>query len=244
MFQLLPVDARLCAALVAGIVLLRFAEHRPAGDLGFALNRKAPVQFGAGMAVGVAGLAVACLLLVVVGAIRYEPEGGTVAGWVKTTVQALLIFAIPAAAEEAMFRGYAFQKLVDAFGAIAATIMASALFAWAHRHNPSINGFALFNIGAAGVMLSVAYLRTGSLWFATGLHLAWNWTMATLFDLPVSGLRLFDTPLYDAVDRGPVWFTGGSFGPEAGVSGLLGITLITVCVVLMTRNKEWLTYKR
>jgi uncharacterized protein len=39
----------------------------------------------------------------------------------------------------------------------------------------------LANIFLAGVMLAVAYLRTRSLWFATGVHLGWNWTMATLW---------------------------------------------------------------
>jgi hypothetical protein len=71
------------------------------------------------------------------------------------------------------------------------------------------------------VLLSLAYLRTRSLWFATGVHLGWNWVMAALLDFPVSGLTFFDTPLYDAVVRGAPWWTGGDFGPEAGLAGTL-----------------------
>src|SRR5690606_35760065 len=80
---------------------------------------------------------------------------------------------------------------------------------------------AFVNIFLAGVMLALAYLRTRSLWFATALHAGWNWTMATLFAFPVSGLTMIDTPLYDAVERGTDWWTGGEFGPEAGVVGTL-----------------------
>ena len=231
----------LVAAVGAGVLLLKTLEHRSANDLGFALNRKAPLQVGVGYVLGVGGLALACLLMVVVGSLRYVREGGTAAGWASSTMAALWVFAIPAAAEEALFRGYAFQKLVEAIGGVAATILASCAFAFAHRNNPGVDGIAFFNIAAAGAMLAVAYLRTGSLWFTTGLHMAWNWTMAALFDLPVSGLRLFDTPLYDAVDRGPRWVTGGSFGPEAGFAGLIGIALITTGVIVTTRKREWLT---
>jgi biotin transport system substrate-specific component len=38
---------------------------------------------------------------------------------------------------------------------------------------------------------AAAYLRTLSLWFATALHIGWNWATASLFDLPVSGITDF-----------------------------------------------------
>jgi uncharacterized protein len=77
----------------------------------------------------------------------------------------------------------------------------------------------------------VAYLRTLSLWFATAVHLGWNWAMATLFDLPVSGIRAFDTPLYEPVVGGPVWWSGGAFGPEGGLVGTLGFGCALVAVL-------------
>jgi hypothetical protein len=73
-------------------------------------------------------------------------------------------------------------------------------------------------------------LQTRSLWFATAVHLGWNWTMATLFDLPVSGLRLVDTPLYDASVHGPLWLTGGGFGPEGGLVATGGFVLMMLAV--------------
>jgi hypothetical protein len=82
---------------------------------------------------------------------------------------------------------------------------------------------AIVNIFLAGVLLSLAYVRTRSLWFATGLHAGWNWTMASLFGFPVSGLSIVDTPLYDARETGADWWTGGAFGPEAGLAGTLAV---------------------
>jgi hypothetical protein len=98
----------------------------------------------------------------------------------------------------------------------------AVLFALLHAGNPNVRPLGLANICLAGVLLSVAYLRTRSLWFATGVHLGWNWTMASLLDLPVSGLEL-DAPLYTGVETGPDWWTGGTFGPEAGLAATAAI---------------------
>src|SRR5690606_19908912 len=143
-----------------------------------------------------------------------------------------------AAAEEALFRGYPFQVLVEALGPAVATVALSAAFAVAHAGNPGANAFALVNIFLAGVLLSVAYLRTRSLWFATAVHLGWNWTMGSLLDLPVSGLEMLDTPLYEPAAGGPEWVTGGGFGPEAGLAGTVGFALALLGVVRLVKLRE------
>ena len=237
----LQTAATLLAALLAGWLLLGVLEQRPPGDLGFRLQRKAWPQMLIGIALGVSGLLFAALLLVAMGGLRYVPRAGTFAGWLSGALRMLAVLLIPAAAEEALFRGYPFQKLVEGLGAVLATVAASVAFAVAHMQNPSVDALALFNIFIAGVMLSVAYLRTRSLWFATGVHVGWNWSMVALADLPVSGLKLYDAPLYDPVDRSPAWLGGGAFGPEAGVVGMLGLLAIVAGIWWLTRKTRWLT---
>jgi membrane protease YdiL (CAAX protease family) len=227
----------LFAAILAGALLLRFVEKRPVSDLGFAADLKAGPELGRGMLVGMSGLLLACVVVFLAGGLAFMEDSGTMRLWGASVLTSLIFLAIPAAAEEALFRGYAFQKLVEGFGAPLATIAASAVFAIAHARNPAVNGFALFNIFLAGVVLSLAYLRTKSLWFATGVHLGWNWAMAGLLDLPVSGLELFDAPLYEPVDYGPSWLTGGAFGPEAGLAGVIGLLVMLGGVIVTTRKK-------
>jgi hypothetical protein len=229
----------LAAAVLAGSFLLVLVERRPWHELGLALRSQTGRELLVGWLLPCAALLIVALALLLSGGLRYQTDSGTWPGWLLGSAQLLLALAIPAAAEEALFRGYPFQKLVAAIGPVFATLLASAGFAWAHRHNPGVGAFALINIFAAGVMLSMAYLRTRSLWFVTAVHLGWNWQMAGPLDLPVSGLELFDTPLYEPRDLGTPWLTGGAFGPEGGLAGLVALLLLTAAVWLYTgRNYQ------
>lgn len=227
----------LLVAVAVGSMLLVFGERRPWHQLGLALQRRTPRDVLVGLLVPCAALLLVVGFLALTRGVVYGRDSGSLGGWLAGTAQLLLVLAIPAAAEEALFRGYPFQKLVEAVGPVIATVLASAGFAIAHRHNPGVNAFALINIFVAGVMLSLAFLKTRSLWFATAVHLGWNWQMAGPLDLPVSGLELFDAPLYEPVRLGTPWITGGSFGPEGGIAGLLALLLVTVAVWFYTKQK-------
>jgi membrane protease YdiL (CAAX protease family) len=231
------VSLELAAALFAGWLLLVWMDRRPPGALGFAMDPAAPRDAAFGLLLGAAAIGVAAGVLAVAGSARWVADTGTVPEYVATLARAFVFFAVAAAAEEALFRGYAFQALVQGIGAWPAVLLSSAAFALAHRWNPGVDGVALANIFAAGVMLGWAYLRTRSLWFCTAVHLGWNWAMSAVLEFPVSGLRR-DVPLYDQVSVGPRWFTGGDFGPEGGVAATLAILLLTVLLLRTRRVRE------
>jgi len=206
----------LCAGFGASMVMLRVVDRRPLAALGFALEPRAVRDSVVGFLIGGAILGGTVGVLAMAGTVRWVADDGTAADYAATLALALGSFAVAAAAEEVMFRGYAFQAMVQGMGAWPAVLLSSALFALFHGANPNVNGLGLANIFLAGIMLAVAYLRTRSLWFATAVHLGWNWVMSALLDFPVSGLQL-DTPLYSVRQMGGAWWTGGAFGPEAGI---------------------------
>jgi hypothetical protein len=82
----------------------------------------------------------------------------------------------------------------------------------------------------AGLFLGVVYLKTASLWWATGAHIGWNWGLGFLADLPVSGLNLVDSPLYEGVPKGAPWVSGGAFGPEGSLLATAGLGLAALLV--------------
>lgn len=222
------------AALLAGWIVLARLDRRSPAALGFALSRDVPREIGVGLAVGGALILVASILLFATGTARFVPDSGTVAGLAGMLVWSLLFFVLAAANEEILFRGYPFQLLVSLLGRWPAVLITSAAFSGAHAWNPHVDALAFLNIFLAGVLLALAYLRTRSLWFTTAVHAGWNWTMASLVGFPVSGLTSIDTPLYDVAEHGAAWWTGGGFGPEAGVAGTAALC---IGIVWMLRNR-------
>ena len=134
-----------------------------------------------------------------------------------------------ALAEELMFRGYPFQRLVEAIGATGAIVVFAVLFGVVHLSNPGASIWGLTNTVAIGVLLSVTYLRTSALWLPWGIHFAWNTTLGLVLGLPVSGLRLFNVAVH-ATATGPKWLTGGNYGIEASAPGALAILVGLVIV--------------
>jgi hypothetical protein len=148
-----------------------------------------------------------------------------------------MVLATGAMTEELMFRSYPFQRLLEAVGPVAATLLMSVLFGVAHGANPHASRLALFNTFAVGVLLCVAYLRTRALWLPWGIHFAWNTTLGMVFGLPVSGLNDFAV-IVRARASGPRWVTGGAYGIEASAVGTFMILLGFIPLVLLTRRRQ------
>lgn len=218
------------AAFVPGAILLLKLDGRTAGSMGLAWTPAVPKEIGLGLGVGLGSIALAAAIMFAAGGLSYTAGPGDAVGWLTTMGWSFAFFAVPALAEEVLFRGYAFQVTVRVVGPVAGTLAASTLFALAHLSNPSAAPLGLVNIFLAGLLLSVAYLRTRSLWFASALHLGWNWGMAGPLDLPVSGLELVNAPLYEPTVGGHAWLTGAGFGPEGGIVGSIGFAVALVAV--------------
>jgi len=223
--------------LIASAVMMRWVERRPFAAIGLPLGKDMWRGWLQGAGIGAAFMVLIVVVQTVVGWLRPTPDAGTVTAWLGMQAGMALMFAVAAAAEELLMRGYAFQVLVEGTGVWPAVIITSVLFALIHLGNPNIDAIALVNVGLAGVILAGVYLRTRSLWVAIGLHWAWNWVMAGWFDLPVSGID-FDVPGYDTVELGPDTFTGGVFGPEAGIVLTFVAMLLIVWIYNTPRLKK------
>ncbi|GAB2844710.1 hypothetical protein GCM10027176_55560 [Actinoallomurus bryophytorum] len=69
-------------------------------------------------------------------------------------------------------------------------------------------------------MLGAAYMATRALWLPIGIHFAWNVAEAG-FGTAVSGKSSEFGGLIQTRLSGPTALTGGTFGPEAGLAGIL-----------------------
>jgi len=149
----------------------------------------------------------------------------------------VLIFIIGAFGEELLFRGYLFQTMVEGTGRIIAVVVFASFFGFAHASNPNVTFFSLVNVALAGVWLSLAYFKTRTLWFPIALHFSWNFFQNHIFSFPVSGIQLEKYQLGVLTQSGPVWLTGGTFGPEGGALA----TLMLVVAGLFIYFSDWIT---
>lgn len=213
-------------------------DHRPFSEFGFRFSQKWLKEFFIGNAMAALAIAGIVCIQLAMGWMEYksiqQPEldravtGGLIY-WV-------LMMAGVSVWEEAYFRSYLITNLRDGFqfnvtgnrGAILIAVLISSLaFGILHLGNPNSTWISTINIAIAGMVLAYPYIVTKSVAISVGMHLSWNYFQGAVFGLPVSG-QPFDQSLMIAHVSGPIAFTGGSFGPEAGAAGLLGLMILLV----------------
>jgi membrane protease YdiL (CAAX protease family) len=150
----------------------------------------------------------------------------------------LATLAVSALVEEIAFRGYPFRRLIKAMGPTGATVVMSLFFGLLHAFNPDATWISVLITMFAGVLLSLAWLRTHGLWLGWGLHFAWNASMGVLFGLPVSGIVDFSSVVQTRA-IGAHWLTGGYYGPEGALLTLPVLVAGIVVLVLVTSDYAW-----
>ena len=89
----------------------------------------------------------------------------------------LLIGFLAPAGEELYFRGLIYRWLRDQWGPASAAPLSALLFAGAHFYYPLPH---MLLVALLGLVLAIAYERSGSLWVSIGIHAAQNTTVVIL----------------------------------------------------------------
>jgi len=146
----------------------------------------------------------------------------------------LIAFLFVGYYEELLVRGYLLRNLAEGLGfgpinsrwaLLLAWLLTSALFGFLHAGNPNATFVSSFSIGLAGLFLGLGILLTGELAIPIGVHIAWNFFQGNIFGFPVSGTRVSEATVFAIQQGGPEQWTGGAFGPEAGLIGLVAIAV-------------------
>ena len=224
----------------------RFFDRRLFSDIGLQLNKDWWLDFGFGMAIG--ALLMAAIFLTewaagwinISGTFQTDKPGQP---FVLAILLPILYFIAVGVNEELLSRGYQLKNMSEglnfaAFGPRGALLLAvfasSAVFGLLHLGNPNTTALSTINIVMAGFLLAAGYVLTGQLAISIGLHITWNFFQGNVFGFPVSGLEFFQTTFIATDQSGPQLWTGGAFGPEAGlltpVATLVGVLLIILWV--------------
>jgi uncharacterized protein len=228
---------------IVGFAFLRILERRRA-PLGMTIGLPRRVTSRAEWATGAAigwGIAVAAVLPMVF-ARALNVRFWTAPRAYELLALNLVTLALFALTAMLAYAGYPFQRLIEAVGPTRATIL-MALFAGVLRmieqNSPVANpGTAIFVAVVGSLLISIAWLRTHGLWLSWGLTFAWNASLAMLFGLPIQGFTGYASVI-DTRSHGPLWLTGGSYGPAGGLLAAIFFLAAIPILVLVTSDYAW-----
>lgn len=222
----------LVIAIIAGWICGKFLEDLPFRALGAWLTKSWLKDLVLGLIFGALAVSLAVSIAVVFGGLSFTFNNGAGQSAILLTLGvSLVIFAVAAAAEEALFRGYMLQTFTRAGLAWFAIALTSIFFGMVHLGNSSANWISTVNTIIAGIWFSVAYLKTRTLWLVFGLHFMWNWMQGSFFGIEVSGTTDISTaPFLLEIDRGPAWLTGENYGIEGGIACTISLIIFTLLI--------------
>jgi CAAX protease family protein len=213
---LLNQELILAAGAFGAAALMGKFEQRSIGAYGLPARRALRSSFWQGILWGFAMISAMILLIRAFGGFTFGEfalRGGAILGYATLWS---VVFLTVGFFEEFFFRGYTQFTLTTGIGFWPAATILSALFGMAHLMNPGEGVVGALSVFVIGMFFCLTLKRTGSLWFAVGLHTAFDWGETFFYAVPNSGIvapgQLFRSSLH-----GPRWLTGGTVGPEGSV---------------------------
>ena len=149
--------------------------------------------------------------------------GGMQVHGLATTGSALWISALAwlvaniciGVAEEFWYRSYFLQTLWKAFGFWPGALIIALIFTADHYfYKTGETIWDVITLMSLSLLMCYSVLRTGTLWFAVGFHVAFDYMQLFVIGTP-NGSQVPVGRLLDVSFSGPAWLTGGVLGTEA-----------------------------
>jgi hypothetical protein len=245
----------LLAVLSAVLITGKWIDRREISGFGLQLSKAWWQDFGFGLVLG-------ALLMGLIFLAAWLTRNLQITGYFQKVtlntpfiwqfLDAVFFFSCVGIYEELILRGYFLINLAEGLkfswlgkkaALITALVISSLIFGVLHIANPNASWISTITISLAGVFLGLGLVLTGRLGISIGLHLTWNFFQGNVFGFPVSGSR-FGVSLIETELTGPVWLTGGAFGPEAGVLGLLAMLIGCMLILLWVCRQGKLALKK
>lgn len=212
--------------------VMSLLEHRPVSVYGLPGSEFLGKRFWLGFLLGLFEVGLLIGLIAAFGGYSFGPlaiHGAQILRWGAFH---LILFIMVGLFEEFCFRGYIQYTLGEAIGFWPAALLLSVGFGLVHLRNQGEGIVGAASVAIVGLFLAFTLRRTGSLWFAVGLHASFDWGETFLFSVPNSGLTM-PGQLSHSILHGPTWLAGGSVGPEGSVFCFLTMGLQFLVVALL-----------
>jgi CAAX protease family protein len=217
--------AALCA--IAAALILGRLERRHFADYGMPLAQAFGKNFWIGLLWGTAAISALMLLIHLLSGYSFGTVDLSRADVVRYGLEWAAVFVFVGIYEEFFFRGYLLFTLTSGMGFWPTALLLSLAFGAVHLRNPGEGPVGALSVFVTGMFLCFTLRRTGTLWFAIGLHAAYDFGETYLYSVPDSGIV---TPghLLASSFHGPAWLTGGTVGPEGSVFDFVVMAILFI----------------
>lgn len=221
------------SVLAAFIPALLFAKYegRSIDDYGMPRQNAFGKNFWVGVVWGLVAVTFFLLLMRVVGVFYFGAPVLHGARILKFAAFWGLTFLLVGLFEEFVTRGYSQFILSKGIGFWPTAVLLSAAFGALHLLNSGEEWIGALGAALIGLFFCLTLRRTGTLWFAVGMHASWDWGESYLYSVPDSGQKAVGH-LMNSTFHGSPWLTGGTVGPEGSV---LLFVLIAVLWIVFDR---------
>jgi membrane protease YdiL (CAAX protease family) len=221
-------------ALVATAIFAMF-EQRGLGAYGLPLRRAAGANTWEGFIAGLAMAGAVAMGMYLLGGMQIHGLAMTGQALAMAGLAWLGANVLVGLAEELWFRAYFLQSLWKSIGFWPASIVIAAIFAALHYFfKEGENVWDVITLVSLSMMLCYSVKRTGTLWFAVGFHIAFDFMQFFVIGSP-NGNLIPQGRLFDVTFNGPAWLTGGVLGTEASFLMYPAIALLWLYIVARFR---------
>ncbi len=213
--QLLEESLLVVAAMLPALFLSKLEGCR-FGAYGLPVHAVFGKQFWLGVLWGLVALTVLLLVMREVGVFQFGHLALHGLRVFKFAAFWGAVFLVVGLYEDFLFRGYSLFTLAEAIAFWPAAILLSLAFGFIHLGNNGESWVGALGASCIGLFFCLTLRRTGTLWFAIGMHASWDWGESFLYSVPDSG-QIAPGHLLSSSFHGTRWLTGGSVGPEGSV---------------------------
>ena len=223
--------ALICTAVMAAY------EKRRIDSYGLPIDRAFSRNTWEGMATGVVMAGAVALGMLAFGGMQIHGLATTGPALMWAAVAWLVANVCVGVAEEFWYRSYFLQTLWKAFGFWPGAIIVALIFAADHYFfKTGENVWDVITLVSLSLLMSYSVLRSGTLWFAVGFHIAFDYMQLFIIGTP-NGSQIPVGRMLDVTFHGPAWLTGGVLGTEASFLMYPEIALLWIFVHYRYRGR-------
>lgn len=223
---------------IVTILYIKLIEKQSLSGIMCQLNGRSAYRFIKNFIFGGLMVGVVVILLWITGNYKFSGFGKPN----SMLLQGLAAYVIQGTAEEIMCRGFLFHSLNRRIDRKFAILISTVAFISPHLLSLSwdygiLAAVEIINLVQVSLLFSLVMINDGTLLSACGLHAGWNYVLALVFGLQVSGGETNDG-LIQFVVAGKDYITGSNYGIEASVVLIPIVLVLNILYIRRINGKQ------